>query len=248
MTIRSTPKKGRFLVRLATASLVVSFLLPGYPGILSDDTSTQFHDEPVRAEYGTEIDDYAQEMVFFHEATEEDLVNIPADVVVDEEFVNFANDDWLVELQDTLDGANDVLSAVGVKVKIESVQKWQSDDNIYYISSHLKSAEEQVRRVPGHLFLALIGQHTVRHDGFALESGSRMIVQFYPKDRKRTHALIAHEVGHLLGVDHHEDEEECTGEGCIMDREGYAHAATWCEHHQNIIQENVDSNLAAQAS
>ncbi|MEE9261767.1 MAG: hypothetical protein V3U95_04215, partial [Dehalococcoidia bacterium] len=90
--------------------------------------------------------------------------------------------------------------------------------------------------------------HTVRYDGFARESGSRMIVQFYPEDRKRTHALIAHEVGHLLGVDHHEDEDECTDEGCIMDRRGFAHTTTWCEHHRKVIQENVDSKLAAQAS
>jgi hypothetical protein len=144
---------------------------------------------------------------------------------------------------DLLAAANALMNPIGLNLTAGSVQRWRSDDAVAYISSQLISAERQAERTPSNLFLAITGQRTVSFDGYAVESETRAIVRFYPERREHTASLVAHEVGHLLGAKHHEDDDECTGHGCVMDRSGYASATTWCDHHTQQIREYLTSNL-----
>jgi hypothetical protein len=176
--------------------------------------------------------------------TEGAPARLAVDVAVDEEFVEQAGDGWEAHVNELLAEANALLGPVGLSLAAESIQRWRSDDAVNRISAQLISAENQSDRVPSNLFLAFTGQQTGNRDGYMWESETRAIARFYPERRQRTASVIAHEIGHLLGARHHQDDEECTEQGCIMDQSGFVHATRWCEHHRQVIQEFISESLA----
>jgi hypothetical protein len=244
MQMGSALRKKPLLAGLATTVLVASLMLYGYPRASPATPAIALHDEPIESRAPGGFAKLPVALLFYPGDAIETSAYVLTDVAVDEDFVNRLGDDWGDELQMTLDGANALLAPVGLTVQTASTQQWRSDDDLYYISSHISSAERQIRRIPGYLFLAITGQDTIKYDGWSQESGSRLIVQFDHNFPRRIHSLIAHEIGHLLGARHHEDEEGCVGDGCIMDGKGYAHATTWCEHHLQLIHDNIASALA----
>lgn len=229
--------------RLATVVLAVCLLLLSYPSPTSLPHQL-LHNKPVTSTEGLST---LSSALALH-PTGEDTVEILADVAVDEDFIARVGDNWESRVRQTVARANTLLAQVGVSIRVASLQQWHSDDQEDSITEDLASAERQVKRGPGNLLVAITPQGAVKYDGWAEERLNRIIIHFYEDGELRNSALLAHEVGHVLGAHHHEDEEECTEEGCIMDREGYAHATTWCHHHRNVIREHLASALAAHRS
>jgi hypothetical protein len=184
----------------------------------------------------------------FYQRDSKSVPYVLADIAVDEDFVAVAGREWELEALRAVEGSNELLAAVGLRLKVSNVQRWKSDDIVQYISAHLDSAQRQANGAPGHVFLAITGQSNVKFDGWAREPGHAAIVEFNAADPLITHSLIAHEVGHLLGAEHHEDDEHCTDEGCIMNQEGYIYLEKWCEHHQELIRGIVVTGLATTTS
>lgn len=180
----------------------------------------------------------------FHRDDSSPIAYVNVDIAVDDDFVTLTGSGWRQAVPMLVEGANDLLAAVDLRLKVNEIRQWRSDDAVDAISEHLATAERQIQSTPGHLFLAIIRRNNLRYDGWARRSESAAIVEFYPGDPLVTHSLIAHEVGHLLGAKHHEDDEDCTGDGCLMEQKGYDRLETWCEHHQDIIREVVSTGLA----
>ena len=180
----------------------------------------------------------------FHRDDSSPIAYVNTDVAVDDDFVTLTGSDWRLAAPRLVEGANDLLAAVDLRLRVNQVRRWRSDNAVDAISEHLSAAERQVQSTPGHLFLAIIRRNNRRYDAWARRSESAAIVELYAGDPLLTHSLIAHEVGHLLGVKHHEDDEDCTGDGCLMDQKGYDHLKTWCEHHQDVIRDIVSNGLA----
>ncbi len=107
----------------------------------------------------------------------------------------------------------------------------------------MAAAEGQTRREPGNLLIALTADASSRFDGWARREDGAVIVRFYPGHQERAPILIVHEVGHLLGVEHHGQDDECEGEDCIMASAGYINTDEWCHHHLKVIEENIESRL-----
>jgi hypothetical protein len=231
------------MARLVTAVLALSFLFIGYPGHLASSPRIALHEEPAGSGKPEDQGQQHAPLAVRGGTSDESPALLSVDVAVDEEFPELAGDSWESDLDDLLEAANALLSPVGVQLAAESVQQWHSDDAIPAISSQLISAERQPNRAPSNIFLAITGQKTAPHDGYVWESQTRAITRFYPERRERSASVIVHETGHLLGAEHHEDDDECTGHGCFMDRAGYAHATEWCNHHLQEIQEFIAWNL-----
>ena len=187
-------------------------------------------------------------LTLYRDPFDEGSTYLLADIAVDEDFIAQVGKGWEPYVYQAVDDANYLLEPVGMRIVAASIQRWHSDDEEESLAAHLSSAEQQVRHNLGRLLIVITSQDTVKFDGWAVAARDRVGVQFYLYDPQRSVALIAHEVGHILGARHHEEEEECTSDGCIMNRSGHAHLTSWCEHHQHLIRENVASKLAAQAS
>lgn len=168
-----------------------------------------------------------------------------ADLAVDEDFARNVGAGWRAEAHRTLQEASSLLERVGIELAVASTQRWESDDAEDSVVDLLDAADLQTETRAGNLLLVITDQHTVRYDGWAQDSRDRVIVRFNHERTQRNAALIAHEVGHLLGAHHHEDDEECTEGGCIMDERGFAHATEWCDHHAETIQTSIDSMLSS---
>ena len=248
MNESSTQKPRRLSARLATAMLAASLLLPSIPGAFPGLAHAPLRHEPVEVEHSLGQSQLPGPLVFYRGETPKQPYLVVADVAVDEEFVGRVGDEWRAEVNRMVEEANLLLSQIGLAISVASIQRWRSKDTWTRISDHLDSAEEQVGRAPGRLLIVITCQDTVKYDGWAQKSSGRMIMQFSHGNQRRNSALIAHEVGHLLGAIHHENEEECTEDGCVMDSSGYAHASTWCKHHRQQIQKEMDAMLALQTS
>lgn len=157
------------------------------------------------------------------------------DVAVDEDFIERVGPDWENEVTRILVHANEILGQVGLMLQPSRTIRWDSDDSEVSMK-RLLDAVDSSDPVSGRLLLAITCQDTVVFDGWADGSGRRAIVQYYHDSSWRTSTLISHELGHLLGIQHHDEDEECDSDGCIMDDKGYAHADTWCDHHKEQIE------------
>lgn len=224
---------------LAALALVGSLLSVGDSGILSKSSSGLSHDETVELEDLTKSGDTSGPLVFYQDAATQSLAYVRTDVVVDEEFVHQMGEDWENRVREMALDVNSVTGQVGLNLVIVSIQRWRSDDSQDSLAALLEAAERDSSRGSGNLLLVITCQDASRYDGFSQPSRGRVIVQYYHKEQRRNSTLIAHEVGHVLGVKHHEQEEECDGAGCIMDRRGYAHAMQWCQHHKEQIQKSI---------
>lgn len=248
MKVIRIPSKWRFLTGLAAVVLVGSLLLAAVFGVFAEGTQTPYHDEPVKLDDADKSAHTSAQLVFYRGPTDESPAYVLVDVVVDEEFVNHIGKDWENRVREIVRNANKLNGQVGLNLKVVSVQRWRSDDAEATLEALLNSAERQTHRNSGNLLLAITCQDTVKYDGLSQTSERAVIVQYYHKHQERNAALIAHEVGHILGARHHEQEDECDGDGCIMDREGYDHASQWCHHHEEQIQKSIAATLASQGA
>lgn len=230
------------------AMLATGLLLLGCQARLPVTNPPPLHDEPAKPKTLEGLPKLPADLVVHRGVLGQESPYLWADLAVDEEFVERAGDSWEDRALRIIQETNAILSPVGLSLKVASIQQWRSDDEEHSMAALLGSAGQQVQREPGRLLLAITCQDTVSYDGWAQESSRRAIVQFYHQDDRRNSALIAHEVAHVLGAKDHEADDDCDGEGCIMDGKGYAHATTWCEHHLSVIQEAVEAMAEAEGS
>ncbi len=82
-------------------------------------------------------------------------------------------------------------------------------------------------RFRGDYLLILSDSHLHgRVDGYA--SGRHALVRHHSQDREWDVVVIAHELGHLVGLRHHLN--SC---GCVMDQSGFT--KQWCPFHQELL-------------
>lgn len=166
---------------------------------------------------------------------EGELATVFADVVVDEEFIERNGTDWRDAVDLALASANDLLEQVGVHVEMASLSTWRSNDQQSHMSRILDEVLAATQRGSGRLLLAITCQDSVRFDGMARDSMAAVVTRHVHDDWQRNGSLIAHEIAHLLGAEHHPADEECESDGCLMDPAGYAHATEWCDDHREVI-------------
>ncbi len=170
-------------------------------------------------------------------------LHVLADVTVDENFIEQADLHWKSQVRQMLENVNRILAPVRIEIDVASLQTWDSDNSGGHISQRLAAAETQTRRVSGNLLIAITADTSTRFDGLARRAGGELIVQHYPKHPEWGPLLIVHVMGHLLGANHHGEDDECEDEECIMASTGSIHTKEWCHHHLEVIEENIESRL-----
>ena len=178
--------------------------------------------------------------------------SVPAQFVIDlafdEEFRAIVGEGWLDAAHEMIDSADQLLGQIGISIEVGSVQPWWSADASMDAPRLLAEASRQVLRDSSHAFLAVTGQAAKPLDGWRRRLWTSAITRYYPYDRAMTAVLIAHEVGHVLGVMHHTDGYICEEGACIMNEAGFARSDFWCDEHVEQIWESITSDLSAGAA
>jgi hypothetical protein len=203
---------------------------------------TQSADSPIDATVPTE------HLQFRFEPRPSVSAQFVIDLAFDEEFRAIVGDGWQNEAHEMIDSADQLLGQIGISVEVGSVQPWWSDDASMDAPRLLAEASRQVSRDSGHAFLAVTGQAAKPLDGWSRRLRTSAITRYYKYDRAMTSALIAHEMGHVLGAIHHEDGYICEEGACIMNAAGFARSDFWCDEHVEQIWEFITSDLSAGAA
>ena len=165
-------------------------------------------------------------------------------IAADEEYIESAGDEWQSAARATVLTASNLLSQIGVQVEIVGVRSWLSSDSGPGLAALLNDALEQVGPPSDAILVVLTNQEIHEqpdYDGWASSQVPATILKSMEPGRPTFASLVAHEVGHLLGAGHHDDDHECTDGGCVLDPRGYAHGYRWCDDHRDTISEILNT-------
>ena len=170
-----------------------------------------------------------------------DLAMLPARdvrviIAADEAWRHTYGDGAEARAKQLLADVNRILEAAGIKLSMASYQSWSSTVHADSMSSMLRHLESAVPAPPGQLVIGLTGRQTSRVDGLAHVGHIHLVARLHPDKPQLDGLVIAHEIGHVLGADHHDCEHDYR---CVMAPEGFASPVRWCEHHVLEMQLGV---------
>ena len=140
MNQRRSIKIGLAGLALMAVFLVIGIMegpFLGVPSVGVDNTDISLVEGFVQKDSALETPVTRAEFHINESNLEDDPAYIMVDVALDDEFLVHVDEKLEHNVDRTLDAANLLLDAVGLNIKVASIQSWQSDDRSEYISARL---------------------------------------------------------------------------------------------------------------
>ncbi|MBI1885113.1 MAG: hypothetical protein HYS09_02160 [Chloroflexi bacterium] len=155
-------------------------------------------------------------------------------VVVDEEWVRWYGAEGQHEAAAVLRRADGMFEPADIHLRLAGYQVWKSpaggdsfsDLMHQFAASHSPGGADMV--------VALTAQYRGQEGGVAGRDRRHVMVKHHPYRLDRDAFVLAPEVGHALGLDHH----RCPHRYCIMSDHAYDRREHWCPDHLRLLRIN----------
>ncbi len=169
-------------------------------------------------------------------------------VLVDEEWVDRFGADAQEEAYAIVKAADRHFEPAGIHLRPVVYETWRSQDDASNIVQLLDAQKLAYPPGDADIVVNLTAGYVGREGGAARPRHPNVIVKHHPYRTDRDAYILAHEIGHALGLNAcHED--DCL---CLMMHGFYDPEKHWCDHHLELLEANgglfqylQDANLQA---
>ncbi len=155
-------------------------------------------------------------------------------VVVDEEWTASFGADALEQAYAVIAAADRHFEPAEIHLRPVLFDAWTSDDSATSIQDLLQGFARGHDHSQADIVVALTGQYRGREGGIADADHRHILVKRHPYRLDRDAFIVAHEIGHALGLRHH----RCPHRYCIMSDHDYDPEQHWCPDHYRLLEKN----------
>ncbi len=156
-------------------------------------------------------------------------------VVVDDDWQRMFGADSEEQARLVVERSAAQLRPAGIDLRFATLKSWTSDDDGLTLHGALDTLERSHPPLAADMVLGLTaGQYAGNVDGVARPRSRYVVVKHHPRRGERDAYVLTHEIGHVLGLDHH----ACPDGRCIMADHKYDPQEHWCSDHLGLLKGN----------
>ncbi len=127
------------------------------------------------------------------------------------------------------------LRPAGIDLRFAALETWTSDDDSVSLHGFLDALERSLSLGEEEMVVGLTaGRYAGNVDGVARPRRPYVVVKHHPRHIERDAYVLTHEIGHVLGLDHH----ACPDGRCFMADHKYESREHWCSEHLDVLRAN----------
>lgn len=157
-------------------------------------------------------------------------------VALDEEWLDAFGADAEQRAARVIAAAASNLRPAGLDLRVSSFTEWTSADDAETIHPLLGAVKDAIPVEGQSLAVALTaGSYEGGVDGLGHVRDPYVLVRHHEASLERDAYVLTHELGHILGLDHH----GCDDGLCFMADHGYDPDEHWCPEHLELLRNNA---------
>ncbi len=155
-------------------------------------------------------------------------------LVVDQQWQDLFGADSEREGRHVVHEAQELLSPAGIHLEIVSQGTWAHDASATTIQQLYRQLPSSRSSDGADITVALAAGYKGPEGGFASSDHRHTLIKHHPYRIDRDALILTHEVGHALGLTHH----DCSHLLCIMSTHAYDKKQHFCSEHLQLLARN----------